>query len=199
MIEILESIKGAKNRHPQVRFRCACGKERTARATKVRLGIISLCANCAKSAAAKRGADKRRLPEKERVLRDRWSMYKCNAKAKGVEMRLSFQEFESLFSSPCDYCGGDGGGIDRIDSSRGYVLDNVAPCCSKCNYAKRDMSRADFLSWVQSVHDHQSLLQRNRSVLLRLVEQPNGCGAHNAGDHLRQEHRGPEPEGSGRV
>jgi len=186
MTDILETIKGAKNRHPHVRFRCECGSERTTRATKVRRGLVTQCVSCAKLSAARRGGEKRRLPELERLLRDRWSEYKANAHRKGLPATLSFAEASLLLSHACDYCGGPGGGIDRIASSLGYVTGNVASCCAPCNYAKRGMSRAEFLAWVERVHEHQSFLQRNRLVLLRVVEQPDGCGAHPAGSDLRQ-------------
>lgn len=35
-------------------------------------------------------------------------------------------------------------GLDRIDSSNGHELDNVVPCCSKCNSFKMDMGADDF-------------------------------------------------------
>jgi hypothetical protein len=157
-VVILETIKGAKNRHPQVVFHCDCGSPRIARATKVRRGIINQCAACAKADAARRGGQKRRLPEAERSVRERWSVYKENAKRKGVALLLSFEQVEKLLTQSCDYCGGEGGGIDRINSGQGYVVGNVAPCCARCNYAKREMSRNDFLLWVRKVHEYQSVL-----------------------------------------
>lgn len=186
MTEIIELIKGAKNKHPLARFVCACGNERTARATSVRRGIITSCAKCAKAAAAKRGGEKRRLDERERIWRDRWSTYKANARAKGFQVAISLDEAKALFVAPCDYCGGVGGGIDRIDSAAGYIAGNVAPCCAICNYAKRDLPREAFLRWVESVYEYQSLLQRDRPVLLRMVEQLDGQRLHQARKDQRQ-------------
>jgi hypothetical protein len=186
MTTILETIEGAKNQHPQVRFQCECGLDRTTRATKVRRGLVTQCAACAKAAAAKRGGQKRRLPEPERSLRERWSVYKTNARVKQIEMVLSFEQAAALFTQPCSYCGSDGGGIDRLSSEHGYVVGNVAACCAICNYAKREMSCIDFLAWVERVHEHQNLLQRNRSVLLRMAEQSDGCGANPTGNDLGQ-------------
>lgn len=36
-------------------------------------------------------------------------------------------------------------GIDRIDSSKEYTLDNVVPCCKRCNKAKGEDSLQSFL------------------------------------------------------
>jgi hypothetical protein len=174
-VVVLETIRGAKNKHNRVRFLCDCGSERTARATAVRRGLITQCATCAKAAAAKRGGVKRRqFSDDERVLRDKWSEYKRNAKRGGLVITLSIDQALSILTQACDYCGGYGGGIDRIDSGRGYDIDNVVPCCSICNYAKRDLPRDIFLSWVRRIYEHQSVLQRDRSILLRLAEQPYG-------------------------
>jgi len=45
-------------------------------------------------------------------------------------------------------------GIDRLDSSRGYILENCVPCCKVCNYAKRNMSVNDFLNWIKKVYNY---------------------------------------------
>ena len=45
-------------------------------------------------------------------------------------------------------------GIDRIDSSKGYVKGNVVPCCGRCNEAKMAISHKEFLSWVEQVYSH---------------------------------------------
>ena len=44
-------------------------------------------------------------------------------------------------------------GIDRVDSGKGYVINNVVPCCKYCNIAKGEMSREDFLKWVKRVYE----------------------------------------------
>jgi hypothetical protein len=41
--------------------------------------------------------------------------------------------------------------IDRIDSARGYVRGNVALCCLAVNYAKRDLSAAEFIRMCRKV------------------------------------------------
>lgn len=50
---------------------------------------------------------------------------------------------DTLISRPCFYCNGPlnptGSGLDRRDSSIGYVLDNVVPRCRACNVIKSDL------------------------------------------------------------
>jgi hypothetical protein len=42
--------------------------------------------------------------------------------------------------------------LDRIDSSKWYLKDNVVPCCKKCNFAKSDMSKEDFISHINKIY-----------------------------------------------
>lgn len=39
-------------------------------------------------------------------------------------------------------------GIDRVDSSKGYPLDNCVTCCYICNRAKSDMSIEEWIKYV---------------------------------------------------
>ena len=67
----------------------------------------------------------------------------------------SRDQFRSLIDRPCHYCGTKPAcGVDRRDNSLAYTRDNSLPCCSLCNYAKRDMSEPDFIAWVQKVFRH---------------------------------------------
>lgn len=54
----------------------------------------------------------------------------------------------------CYLCGGPGGGIDRFDSDIGYTSSNIRPCCSMCNYMKKDYSFEAFLYQCGAIHNH---------------------------------------------
>jgi hypothetical protein len=45
--------------------------------------------------------------------------------------------------------------LDRIDSSKGYSISNVVPCCATCNKAKLAMPRDEFLGWIDRVYQFQ--------------------------------------------
>jgi len=92
---------------------------------------------------------------------------------RGLDFDLSADAFADLTALPCAYCGIDpperaygnvsaeappwfGNGIDRMDSSRGYVMGNVVACCFDCNRAKGAMSLDAFRSWVDRVHRKMS-------------------------------------------
>jgi hypothetical protein len=36
----------------------------------------------------------------------------------------------------------------------GYTIENVVPCCKRCNQAKSDQSVVDFLAWIRRVYEH---------------------------------------------
>ena len=43
---------------------------------------------------------------------------------------------DNIFSKPCAHCGKSGWqimGCNRLDNSKPHTMDNVEPCCAKCN------------------------------------------------------------------
>ncbi len=102
----------------------------------------------------------------------RFVQYAQGANRRGLEFNLSFLEFVELCLLDCHYCGtpskegtsttGSRGkrkehglfianGIDRKDNNIGYTIKNCVPCCKTCNYAKRDTSYSDFISWINKL------------------------------------------------
>ena len=54
-------------------------------------------------------------------------------------------------------------GIDRIDSSVGYVPGNVVPCCKYCNMAKMDRTKEEFLKWAEETYQFFVLGNKNKN------------------------------------
>jgi hypothetical protein len=158
MLEPIEYYKGSKNAHPTVLCRCSCGNTRVVRQTRLRRGLVTMCAKCAKAEAAIKGAStRRRFTEEEIAMRNKRSEYKQNAKRRGIAFLLGQDEFGVIVSELCRYCGTRNGvGVDRLDNLKGYTRENSVPCCDKCNYAKRDMTETEFLNLVERIHAHQS-------------------------------------------
>jgi hypothetical protein len=80
-----------------------------------------------------------------------YSTYKSMAKKRNLLFDLSFEEFKNLIVQNCFYCGSmpnNFNGLDRIDSSKGYFLDNVTPSCKNCNLGKQSLSQQEFLLLV---------------------------------------------------
>lgn len=90
--------------------------------------------------------------------------YRRHAIDRGFEWNLSREEVMSIIFKPCRYCDlppsnvkrtkdtiGNGlfySGIDRVDSSKSYNIDNVVPCCKTCNRAKLDSTLEEFTTWA---------------------------------------------------
>ena len=55
-------------------------------------------------------------------------------------------------------------GIDRIDSSKGYSLDNCVPCCPLCNRLKSDLDKNMFLEHISKIHNFQNVQRLVKNV-----------------------------------
>ena len=66
------------------------------------------------------------------------SQYKSDAKKRNIPFLLTEEEFKGFWQAPCTYCGAaiETIGLDRVDSSGPYHIDNVVSCCRPCNSSK---------------------------------------------------------------
>ena len=100
-----------------------------------------------------------------------YNNYKYKIKSQtNKEFNLSFEEFTNLTKQNCKYCGAKPifperfknefknrdityfNGIDRIDSSKGYDLNNCVPCCKTCNAMKSDLELNTFLEHINKIY-----------------------------------------------
>lgn len=85
-------------------------------------------------------------------------VYECRKKnGRGHAWGLTDKQAQEVMSQECHYCGTSGNpyvGLDRKDSSKDYVIDNVLPSCTTCNYAKRLQSYNEFRNWVLRAAEH---------------------------------------------
>jgi hypothetical protein len=100
--------------------------------------------------------------------------YQRKAEKRDLAFALTQDEFYALSQRPCHYCGaepsnhfelrhsqgprtgeprcGEGfsyNGVDRVDSSKGYTLENCVPACKACNLAKSNRSLLEFAEWAK--------------------------------------------------
>ena len=101
----------------------------------------------------------------EAALQRVWNRYKSNARIRGIAFELTRDQFRSVITQNCYYCGempsnpektGEGtflfNGIDRINNDLNYSFENSISCCKICNHAKRQMTATEFIHWVARVH-----------------------------------------------
>jgi hypothetical protein len=93
------------------------------------------------------------------------SIYKSNAKKRGVLFDLPYKSFESLVDGDCVFCGESGSntlrkknykdydynGIDRINNNVGYVEGNCVTSCSWCNRAKNNGTLENFVDKCKKI------------------------------------------------
>jgi hypothetical protein len=122
--------------------------------------------------------------------------YKTNAPKRGHNFLLSFEEFNNIISQRCYYCGeepkeaskellkarGDThqptikyNGIDRIDPTKDYTLDNCVPCCSVCNYMKHTQQEEDFLNQIAKIYNFR-INKGSTTIPKGSTLQANGSG-----------------------
>lgn len=146
---------------------CECGTKHLARSSALKSGGTQSCGCLQKERQREAVA----LPEGESEFNRVIRTYKYGAKKRKIEFSLSKKEMRILTKDNCFYCGaapfsissnensnGDYiyNGIDRVDASLGYRLDNVVTSCKHCNVAKRDMSQGSFAEFVCMAHEYQS-------------------------------------------
>lgn len=156
--------RGPKGRRSDSAFwlcECVCGKRRNVRSFNLRR-LTSLSCGCT------RVYDHSTYPDDDiRVYTGRFNSYKEKASRRDIDFALTLEQFVELTKQSCSYCGSPPAmpvrrerkrsasalmnGIDRIDSAKGYHLENCAPCCQACNEMKLDRTVDEFLSHVRKI------------------------------------------------
>lgn len=174
------------------RCKCNCGEIFECRQTNIdkRIG----CQKCtARKSVTKRSIIEHNGIEQHGLKLRKYKEYQKGALKRKLEFNLSFDDFLFLSSQKCAYCGeiphiypGDltymqkdcapweRNGIDRVDSKKGYSLENCVPCCEKCNYAKHDLSIDDFKNWIIKIYTN--LISSSTTIPAGSTPQANGGG-----------------------
>lgn len=151
---------------------CDCGKKHITSGESLRGGKSKSC-----------GCNRLTPPnkEKDRELAIWKQLYKSTiekrSKKKGYKSDISFEEFKKISLQKCFYCGSEPtnfatdrgafkrngkktsdtiikyNGVDRIDSTKGYLKKNSVTCCKHCNTAKNTMTQKDFYKFIKKVYE----------------------------------------------
>lgn len=87
----------------------------------------------------------------------KYKRFVAYTKSRNIYNGLSEKTYTELTSLNCYYCDSmvsdkTGARLDRIDSNKGYILQNVVPCCKRCNVAKNDMTITEYIEWLHKAH-----------------------------------------------
>lgn len=84
-----------------------------------------------------------------------YGVYKSSAIAKQLDFEIKIDEYKTIVILPCHYCGivqeKGFNGLDRMDSTAGYVMGNCVSCCQMCNYMKVNLSANIFVERAEHI------------------------------------------------
>lgn len=90
----------------------------------------------------------------DQTLPPRYKTYLARANRKGISLDLTLEQFDFICCHDCVYCGTSSKiGVDRIDYSQGYTLENSQPCCGMCNMMKFTHDHETFLRHIKKIYD----------------------------------------------
>lgn len=81
--------------------------------------------------------------------KNKYQSYKHDAERRNIKWNLSFNQFMTFWQKPCHYCGEpiEFIGLDRVDNSKEYTINNIVPCCKICNRMKSAYSKDEFIDY----------------------------------------------------
>ena len=157
-------------------FRCECGTEKIIHGAAVISGNTKSC-GCLGTEIRKA----KRISEHHSEVTAIILGYKRHAISRGYKWELTRDDVKNIINKKCYYCDSPPGnikktknsvasglkysGIDRIDSSLDYTVENTVPCCKICNYAKSNMSLEEFQEWAVRLGKKAMAEQWGRELL----------------------------------
>jgi hypothetical protein len=139
---------------------CICGKEKIASSNDLKGGDVQSC-GCKRIAS-------NRLNFGEAAFNELFSRYKKRATRKKLKFEITREEFRIFIQKSCYFCNFSPtskmkhpekfgfiiyNGIDRLDNKKGYIKDNIIPCCGFCNRAKFTHTKEEFLNWLENIRN----------------------------------------------
>ena len=151
---------------------CDCGQFVIVNTGLLTTGRTKSC-GCLRSETSRKSvkniAGHNKLPIGEANLTRVFWNYKYNAKKRNLEFLLTKKQFKELTQQNCFYCGAKPynaenrstlngkfiyNGIDRVDNTKGYIIDNCVTCCRICNDWKRAYTQQEFLMRIKLIYEN---------------------------------------------
>ena len=161
---VLGFVKTDGQRGAIWRCKCDCGTIRNVRGGSLMAGRSKSCGCLRDDVSRERCA----LPKSEAAFNAIFSRYKRQAKERNLEFLLSKEQFKKLTKKNCFYCNTSPtmvekhprmngvyvySGVDRVNNSIGYVIDNCVSCCWICNTMKRKLSQKEFFNHIEKIYN----------------------------------------------
>lgn len=161
------------DRHTGYMCQCTCGTIRKVQGSLLKTGRSKSCGCTTQQRLVASGTK----PIYQAIIYSIYRNYDTQARERNYTFSLSLEEFSKLITQNCHYCNDTPSntfksgakryhglesfrynGVDRLDNSKGYTLENCVPCCKKCNFAKGKFSYTEWLLWVQRVYHNLNSL-----------------------------------------
>jgi len=89
--------------------------------------------------------------------------YERNAELKQLDFHLTKEGFYDIVKQNCSYCGimqeKGFNGIDRVDSTLGYVVGNCVSSCAMCNFMKKCLDKQTFLQRIEHILSYNKFVE----------------------------------------
>lgn len=162
---------------------CECGKITKQYAQGLLKGTVKSC-GCLHKEIIKQEKTKPRKDIRTGVnasaVNTVFNTYKRNAAKRGYEFLLTKEQFYNIIIQDCTNCGTKAyqkekvhhhkfspwftyTGIDRIDNTKGYTIENSEACCTICNKAKGILTAEQFQIWINNLIEFQTKRKQNAS------------------------------------
>jgi hypothetical protein len=96
--------------------------------------------------------------ERKQNIQKHYNEYQRGAIKRNLEFSIKIDDFEELVNSHCYYCDEYNServiGLDRLDSSKGYSIKNIVPCCADCNMMKCNIPLDEFIKKIKKIYLH---------------------------------------------
>jgi hypothetical protein len=97
--------------------------------------------------------------ERTKYIETHYNLKKTNAIGRNMAFHITIDFYKDLVSKECVYCGdkkeNEINGIDRVDSTQGYIESNCVSCCSICNFMKGELTQQSFLNQIKKIYKHR--------------------------------------------
>jgi len=153
----IEITGTTKNKNYIWKCLCVCGNTTQARTSQIKNGSVKSC-----GCAIKKGKENKKWTGHEEISGSFWSGVKFAAKLRKINFDLSIEDIWCLYLKQNKKCYLSGvnidftmhketASIDRIDSKKSYIIDNVALCHKDINKIKASFSVDEFRYYCELI------------------------------------------------
>lgn len=167
---VIEFCGTGNETHKRAQWKCSCecGNTVIMASCNLRSGRVVGCGKCRVHIVNQHG--KYDLRDYDSAFMLFYRATKQSASNRNLTFNLGVDDVKMISGKDCFYCGVSPkqvlkvrnrfgkdyvyNGIDRVDNTKGYTLDNCVPCCKKCNQAKMNLPVEQFKSLIVSIYNN---------------------------------------------